>query len=111
MKKYLIGALLLGLANTAMATEIHSQKGGFFGIKAGSMQVDATDDSLGMDLDNSTNIGFYTGYVGESGLGFELEYTQPTSKADTGVPSVQYELRTLALYGTFRSDGNVYTEG
>ncbi|MBZ2189964.1 porin family protein [Alcanivorax sp. JB21] len=111
MKKYLIGALVLGLANTAVATEGHSQEGGFFGLKAGTMRVDVTDNGLGIDLDDSTNIGFYTGYVGQSGLGFELEYTQPTSKTDTGVPSVKYELRTLALYGTFRSDGNIYLKG
>ncbi|WP_162925786.1 outer membrane beta-barrel protein [Isoalcanivorax indicus] len=110
-KKTLISLLALGLTGPAWATEGHSQMGGFFGLKAGQMMVDAVDDGIGMDFDDSTNIGFYTGYVGESGLGFEIEYTQPTSKAGTGVPSVDYELTTIAAYGTFRSDGNVYLKG
>lgn len=110
-KKTLISLLALGLTGPVWASEGHSQMGGFFGLKAGKMMVDAVDDGIGMDVDDSTNIGFYTGYVGQSGLGFELEYTRPTSKAGTGIPSLEYELSTIAVYGTFRSDGNVYLKG
>lgn len=110
MKKYLIGVLALGFASAAAGTDVHSQQGGFLGVKAGVMQVDI-QDGTGIDLDNSTNFGLFAGYVGENGLGFELEYTQPTSESDTGIPSVTYELRTMAAYGTFRSEGNIYLKG
>lgn len=109
--KALFGALALALGSHAVADTHSPHQGGFFGLKAGQMQVDASDDVLGIDYDNSTNIGVYAGYVGESGLGFEAEFTWPTSDADTGVPDVTYELSTVALYGTWRSDGNIYFKG
>ncbi|GAB2509139.1 outer membrane beta-barrel protein [Microbulbifer agarilyticus] len=105
MKQVLAALALLGCAMGAQATE-----GSYFGAVAGLMATD-------IDGDSPFNAGARLGYNWPSGWGVEGEFTTSLSEgsydfdAYYGSETVNYSISTMALYGTYRSQGDVYFKG
>nr|WP_010131717.1 outer membrane beta-barrel protein [Microbulbifer agarilyticus] len=105
MKQVLAALVLLGCAMGAQASE-----GSYFGTVVGLMATDIRGDS-------PFNAGARVGRTWSSGWGVEGEATTSLSKGsydfDTfyGSRTVDYSITTVALYGTYRSQGDIYFKG
>lgn len=79
----------------------------YFGLKAGAMDVDDTEDA-------ASNVGAFVGYKfheDERGAFFgEGEYTRTFSdgEASAVLGSGDYDVETLSAYGGFRSAGQIF---
>lgn len=78
----------------------------YFGLKAGAMDVDDTDDA-------ASNVGAMVGYKfheDERGAFFgEGEYTRTFSDGEAaGALAGDYDVETLSAYGGFRSAGQLF---
>ncbi|WP_051687173.1 porin family protein [Microbulbifer sp. HZ11] len=105
MKKALAVAAMVCCSATVQAAE-----GGYWGAVGGLMNVD-------IDGDNPFNVGVRGGYSWASGWGVEGEVTTSAAKGTFdydyyySAREVEYSLTTVALYGTYRSQGDVYFKG
>ena len=78
----------------------------YFGLKAGAMDVDDTEDA-------ASNVGVFAGYKfheDERGAFFgEAEYTRTFSDGEARGPAAgDYDVETLSGYGGFRSAGQLF---
>lgn len=85
---------------------VHAE-GGYFGGVAGVMSTDIEGDS-------PFNGGFRIGYCGASGWGIEGEFTGSIVEGELDTywyGEQDYSISTAALYGTYRSHGDLYFKG
>ena len=101
MKKVLAAAVMLGCSISVQASE-----GGYFGTVAGLMKTSINGDS-------PFNAGVRAGYNWNSGFGLEGEYTTSLvdGEASYGSFNWDYSISTLGVYGTYRSQGDIYFKG
>ena len=75
----------------------------YFGPKAGAMVADVS----GMDA--AFNGGVTAGYA-LAGAAVEAEITTSLINGDTSLSGVEWDITTMALYGAFRTYGNIYAK-
>lgn len=102
MKKLAIALLSISAAAGSFAAD---KSGGFIGLKSGNMDVDLS----AADVD--TPLGFVIGYQGQSGGGLELEYNKADVNFIVNGRVITADFSTLAFYGTYRSEGDVFFKG
>lgn len=105
--RFLIAIVLFSFM-TSQASAASDASGGHFGIKTGAIDVDLS----GFDVD--TPIGFVFGRAnGGLGMDFEFNYAKVTLSRFSYYPSYNTQktsetFSSIALYGVFRSEGEVY---
>ena len=110
MIKWMKFLLVAGLAGASAVQAQVSNSGAFAGPVAGVMNVD-------IEGDNPFNAGVRGGYIWNSGWGLEAELTGSLADGTAeynywgGSYDVDYSITTLAAYGTYRSQGQLYFKG
>ncbi|WP_444911557.1 outer membrane beta-barrel protein [Microbulbifer sp. PAAF003] len=96
-----IGVLALVVSAGAIA------EGAYWGGVAGIADFDFKG------VDNPLNLGLRAGYVRASGFGVEGEYTSSLLSGETEAygRNVDVDIRTLATYATYRTEGDWYLKG
>jgi len=70
--------------------------------------------AIDIDVDDPVNLGLVMGYEFDSGLGLELQYTDSVDSGQLAISRFRREIRedfdyrTFALYGVYRTDGDFY---
>lgn len=105
---------LIAALATSLCFSVTAQAAGspwYLGVKAGQMMVDVDG------LDDASNIGITGGYrLANFSLGsfaLEAEYSNSTSKGEAKILNFtgDWDVKTLAFYGVYRSAGDVYFKG
>ena len=104
--RFLIAIVLFSFM-TSQASAASDASGGHFGIKTGAIDVDLS----GFDVD--TPIGIVFGRAnGNLGMDFEFNYAKATlsrlSYPSYNSQKTSETFNSIALYGVFRSEGEVY---
>ncbi|MBB3048968.1 opacity protein-like surface antigen [Litorivivens lipolytica] len=102
MKKLAIALLALSATAGSFAAD---KTGGFVGIKTGNMDIDSSI------FDADAPLGIVFGYQGQSGAGVEVEYNRADVDFVINGRAYTADFKTLALYGTYRSEGDAYFKG
>lgn len=96
-----LSMLLCSAALVFAAAAQGDESAAYFGVKAGVLLPDIDE------LEEAYNAGLTVGY-GRGPFAVEAEFTTTLFPGETTLPGVEWDMTTLALYGVYRSPGQVY---
>lgn len=93
-----VAGCMLSFSAATFAQEVSTGQGAYVGLKTGSMDIDISA------YNTKTPFGIMGGYSFTESLALELEYT----KTDFDLMSASGDLTTFAIYGAYRTKGDLY---